>query len=132
MIALDANVLIAYCEENHVHAMRALPIIDTEEELAIHPLTLAECAVGPVGAGQLRGFRQRVASLGLHVWQPDADHYYRIATLRATTSLKLPDCCVLDCARTLSATLATFDAHLAEVARSLGVAVDTGETSGEH
>jgi len=132
VIALDANVLIAYYEENHVHAMRALPIIDTEEELAIHPLTLAECAVGPAGGGQLAMFQRRIERLGLTIWQPDPDHYYRIATLRATTSLKLPDCCVLDCARTMSATLATFDAHLAEVARSLGVAVDTGETSGEH
>lgn len=45
------------------------------------------------------------------------------ATLRATTSLRLPDCCVLDTALTSAVPLATFDAALAQAARRLGVTV---------
>lgn len=44
MIVLDASVLISHLIED-VHSTRALDIIDTEEELAIHPITLAECLV---------------------------------------------------------------------------------------
>jgi len=123
MIVLDANVVISFFEYGHVHAARALAILDTEEELTLHPLTVAECAVAPTRAGRLAQFRGMIDRLGLNIWKPDDDHLYRISQLRVTTSLKLPDCCVLDTARTLSATLATFDRTLATQATSLGVTV---------
>ena len=45
------------------------------------------------------------------------------ARLRATTKLKLPDCCVLAAALETGATLATVDATLARVATEHGVTV---------
>lgn len=47
----------------------------------------------------------------------------RLARLRATTGLKLPDCCALDAALGHGASLATFDEALAAAARRLGVDV---------
>ena len=129
MIVIDACVLIAHLEMGDAHAAQALEILDTEDELAIHPMTLAECAVGPARLKQLTIFRQACDRLGLVVWQPDIDHPYRIAHLRATTPLTLPDCCVLDAARAQSATLATFDKTLAKVAQALGVIVDDGSSA---
>ena len=46
-----------------------------------------------------------------------------LAELRATTGLKMPDCCVLAAALHDSAFLATFDEQLALVAVSLGLRV---------
>ncbi|MGH9122899.1 MAG: PIN domain-containing protein [Acidimicrobiales bacterium] len=46
-----------------------------------------------------------------------------MAELRASTGLKLPDCCVLDVAIHHQASLATFDTTLASAARHRGVAV---------
>jgi len=109
--------------EDHANAAAAYELLDTEDELIIHPLTLSECAVGPARSGQLATFRRQLVNLGVEVWQPDNEHYFRMASLRASTTLKLPDCCVVDCARTKSATLATFDVRLAAIARSLGVTV---------
>ena len=126
MIVLDANVLISYIEHGDVHAAQAFEILDTEEELALHPLTLAECAVSPARAGQLGKFRRMVDRLTVNIWKPDDDHVFRIAQLRATTPLKLPDCCVLDTARSLGATLATFDQTLAKQASALGIDVTNG------
>ncbi|MDR0284880.1 MAG: PIN domain-containing protein [Propionibacteriaceae bacterium] len=123
MIVLDACVVIAFFRADDPHATAALEIVDTEEELYLHPLTLAECAVGPAKTGTLADFRRGVLRLGLNTWVPDDGHSYRLAILRATTPCKLPDCCVLDTARTLGARLATFDAALAKVARAVGVEV---------
>jgi predicted nucleic acid-binding protein len=47
----------------------------------------------------------------------------RLATLRAQTNLKLPDCCVLLAAEDSGAdTVLTFDAQLAAAARAAGFA----------
>jgi len=126
MIVVDASVLIAHLAPDQPGAARAATILDTEDTLIMHPLTVAECAVGPARISEMAVFQRAIARIGLDVWEPDAMQPYRVATLRATSPLKLPDCCVLDTARTLSATLATFDEQLARVARSLGVTVDDG------
>ena len=128
MIVVDASVLIAHLAPDQFDAERAANILDTEDALIMHPLTVAECAVGPARVGELAVFQRAITRLGLDVWQPDSAHAYRVATLRATSPLKLPDCCVLDAARTLSASLATFDEQLAKVARSLGILVEDGNS----
>ena len=123
MIVLDACVLIAHLQPGQPQAARAREILDCDDDLSLHPLTLAECAVGPTKTGQSATFRHAVRRLGLDVWQPDPEHPYRVAALRATTALKLPDCCVLDAARAQAASLATFDHALAKTAAALGVPV---------
>ncbi len=125
MIILDACVIISHFAGD-THAVCARRILQTGDDLAIHPLTLAECAVAPAKAHKLPTFKQAVARLGLTVWDPDIDHHFRVAHLRATTPLKIPDCCVLDAAQCLDATLATFDTALAKTARALGLTVNEG------
>lgn len=127
MIVLDANVLIPYFKRDDAHDARAFKIIGTGEALAMHPITLAECAVGPTRAKQVAFFRQAIGQLGLDIWKPDDEHPFRLAQLRIITPLKLPDCCALDTARYLGATLATFDQALAKQAKSLGVEVTGGQ-----
>lgn len=61
----------------------------------------------------------------LHIaaqWLP-ADAPVRLASLRAETNLKLPDCCVVLAAEQTQATLATFDHRLAATAEQRGLAV---------
>lgn len=104
MIALDASVLIAHLnpvDTHHDAATRILLAASTESPL-VHTITLVEVLVGGVRIG--RGAQMH-------------------ADLRATSGLKLPDCCVLDTAISNDASLATFDDALAMVARQRGVAV---------
>lgn len=117
MILLDADVVTACVERGHVHANRAFEVLDTDDALAIHPLTLAQCAVGAVDKGRESTLRALVEQVGVTVWSPDPGHSRRIEHLRVTTSLNLLECCVLDAAEHENATLATFDARLAQVAR---------------
>ena len=123
MIVIDACVLIALLQFGHPHAERAAAIMDTEEDLLLHPLTLAEVLVGAVRAGREKQCRHSLSSIGIETWAPDVDHPYRLAHWRATTTLKMPDCCVLDTAHHLPASLATFDDRLAKVASANGVPV---------
>ena len=52
-----------------------------------------------------------------------ADAPIRLATLRARTGLRLPDCCVLLAAESERAAIATFDEQLASTATGLGLEV---------
>ncbi len=122
MIVLDASVLISHLIED-VHSTRALDIIDTEEELAIHPITLAECLVGPVRVNREAEAIRTIEALGIERLRISTEQPLALAKLRASTSLKLPDCCVLAAAIETGATLATFDATLAKAASEHGVAV---------
>lgn len=67
--------------------------------------------------------RDDLRAAGITVASHDDDEPLRLAELRATTGLKLPDCCVLDVAIHHRASLATFDLALAEAARKRGVPV---------
>ena len=61
--------------------------------------------------------------MGIEQLPAPAEQPLTLAKLRASTSLKLPDCCVLAAAIETGATLATFDATLAKAAPEHGVAV---------
>ena len=47
----------------------------------------------------------------------------RLAELRSSTGLRLPDCCVLFAAQVAAAELATFDDRLGSAATTLGLTV---------
>jgi len=115
VILLDADVVTACMERGHVHADRAMEVITTDDALLVHPLVLLECAVGAVDKGDES--RLRTLERIMKVWSPDPRHSQRVEHLRVTTSLSLLECCVLDAAERENATLATFNAHLAQVAR---------------
>ena len=68
--------------------------------------------------------RDDLRAAGIAVAAHDDDEPLRLAELRATSGLKLPDCCVLDVALHHQASLATFDDALAAAARQRGVRVE--------
>ena len=128
MIVLDASVLIAHFDASDAHHARAgaLLLAAADEPLAASALSLAEVLVGPARAGRLDRavaalHRLEVASVPL-----DEDAPSRLATLRAGSGLKLPDCCVLLATEQTRGDLATFDDRLATAARDRGVIVHDG------
>lgn len=124
-LVLDASALIAHLDSTDEHHSRieALLLDATGESLAASPITLAEVLVAPARAGQLDRAQGALDALGVRVVDLDATSPARLATLRAQTGLKLPDCCVLVAAQSLGATVVTFDARLATAARHLDLTV---------
>jgi predicted nucleic acid-binding protein len=97
MIALDASVLIAHLDDDddahHDRATRLL--LDTAgEAFCASPLTLAEVLVGPARAGKLDVAESAIRDLEIATLALGEDAPVRLAQLRATTRLPLPDCCV--------------------------------------
>ncbi|MGN8025810.1 type II toxin-antitoxin system VapC family toxin [Microbacterium sp. 22242] len=123
MIVLDATVIIAFWTPDHAHADQSLDILDTEEDLVLHSVTLAETLVWPVREGREDEAMRDVARLGVERHLSLLDEPVRVARLCAETRLKLPDAYVLSTAIERGATLATFDRRLADAAREYGVAV---------
>jgi predicted nucleic acid-binding protein len=125
MIALDARVLIAHLNPNDAHHVAATDLLlnATPGSMLVHTLTMAEVLVGGVRVGRGAAMRDDLHAVGLDVPPSDPDEPLRLAELRAHSSLKLPDCCVLDVALHHHASLATFDQALADAARRRGVHV---------
>ena len=125
MIALDASVLIAHLSpvDAHHEAATAILLDATPGSTVVHALTMAEVLIGGVRVGRGAAMRDDLRAAGVDVAPHDDDEPLRLAELRTSTGLKLPDCCVLDVAIHHGATLATFDSTLASVARRRGVAV---------
>ena len=119
MIVVDASVLIAHFDERdalHDRAVEAL-LASAEQPLACSPITLAEILVGPARAGRLRDARSAITAVGVAEVPLGDDAAARLATLRAETALKMPDCCVLLAAEDGHAeALLTFDDRLARAA----------------
>lgn len=125
MIVLDAAVLIAYLESADVHHQSAVDLLVERagEDLLISPINRAEVLVGPSRAGRMGDAADAFARIGLRDVPLDEDAPVRLAELRASTALKLPDCCALLAAQQTGATLATFDDRLRRAATGFGVDV---------
>lgn len=123
MIALDASVLIAHLYPHDTHHAVATKFLGeaADETLLVHPLTLAEVLVGGVRVNRGQEMLADLHAVGVQVAQHSDDEPLRLANLRATTGLTLPNCCVLDTALSNAATLATFDTTLAGAANKLNV-----------
>lgn len=122
MIVLDASVVIGLLDGDDVHHERAEEVFRTSagRDRGISTVTLAEVLVGPVRAGRGDVVRRalerlRVVEVGL-----PAGAAVRLAELRATTGLRLPDCCVL-LAVPPGGSVASFDQRLLAAAERLGV-----------
>lgn len=128
MITLDASLVIAHLNphEPHHQAADAYLRASAGEQLLIHSMNLAEILVGGVRAGRGQEMLSDLHAIGIRVAEHDTDEPLRLATLRVTCGLKLPDCCALDTALTTKSTLATFDDALAKAARTRHVAVAPG------
>ncbi|WP_419855170.1 type II toxin-antitoxin system VapC family toxin [Candidatus Poriferisodalis sp.] len=125
MIVADASWVVALRDPNDDHHLPAAAInrgID-DEDVWLHPVTLAECLVAPARLGVLQDAVLRLRA-AFEVPDIERDAPVRWAALRAETGLRLPDAVVLDTALTHGArAIVTFDAKLAAAAseHSLGV-----------
>ena len=126
MIVVDASVLIAHLDQRdaqHEFAMERL-LEAADERLGASLITVAEVLVGPARARRLEAAQTALRDLALHEIPLAADAAARLATLRAQTNLKLPDCCVLLAARDPGAgSILTFDERLGVEAARLGMTV---------
>jgi len=127
VIVLDASVLIAHLDAHDAHHDRAQAALAASgsEELGASSITLAECLVGPARAGRLDRALTALRELGVGELPLAADSATALAQLRAQTSLRLPDCCIVECARRTRASLLTFDDRLAKRAADVGVKLAT-------
>lgn len=125
MIALDANVVIAFLDPNDRHHQRAVALLEEHAAAGfrMHQLTLAKVLVGAVRTGRGNQLLDDLSTIGIITHQSSSYEPLILAELRAATGLKMPDCCVLAVAQHGSLPLATFDEQLARVARELGVQV---------
>lgn len=125
MIILDASVLIAYVNPDDAHNKRATELLVelAEQPFGTSPITMAEVLTGPVKAGRMATVAPMLRELAIDSIALPPDAPIRLATLRTSTALKLPDCCVLLATEQTTATLATFDKRLAMAAADRGFVV---------
>lgn len=127
MIVLDASVLIAYLDaaDAHHQAAEALLAGVLDDDLGANPVTLAEVLVMPARTRKLETALSVLRDLDVESLPFPADAAVRLAELRASTSLKMPDCCVLLAAADNAASIATFDARLVQAAETRKLRVAT-------
>lgn len=123
MIVADASWVVALRDPSHDHHLPAAAInrgID-DEDVWLHPVTLAECLVAPAHLGVLPDAVLRLRA-AFEVPEVERDAPVRWAALRAATGLRLPDAVVLDTALSHGArAIVTFDAKLAAAAGEHGL-----------
>jgi len=125
VVVLDASALIALASSKDPHHKWALGMFrDTAGfDLQITALSLAEAMVHPARNGKLEKFQKLISGLGVEVSSVEGEDASKLATLRANTTLKMPDVCVLHQAMRVKGSLATTDNKLAQVAKTKGVGV---------
>jgi predicted nucleic acid-binding protein len=128
LIVVDASVLIGHLDGSDAHHQRAVAVLlaTAGQPLLASPITVAEVLAGPARTGRLEDAQNALDEIGLGQVPFGPDAAVRLATLRAETSLGLPDCCVLLAAQDArAAAIATFDDRLAAAARRAGVGVES-------
>jgi predicted nucleic acid-binding protein len=128
VIVLDASVLIAYLDSEDAHHARADTLLaqEIDDDFGASSLTLAEVLVMPARERRLDAAREVLADLDVHELAFPADSAVKLALLRASTSLKMPDCCVLLAAEEVHARVASFDDRLNDAATSRNLVVVRG------
>lgn len=125
VIVLDASVLIAYLDAEDVHhaAAEELLVRAIDDDLAANSLTLAEVFVRPAQDGRLNLVREVLGDLEVRELPFPVDSAVRLAQIRASTGLKMPDSCLLLTAEEAAASVASFDERLAQAAVDRGLTV---------
>ena len=118
MIVLDASVLIGFLDGDDHHHAAAEQLLShaVDDDLAVNSLTLAEVLVAPVRDERLQPVLAALHALEVQELPFPADTALRLAQLRASTGLKMPDCCVILAAEDAEATVASFDERLLQTA----------------
>jgi predicted nucleic acid-binding protein len=129
VIILDASVLIGHFEPADAHHTDATALLRAQalESFAASVITLAAVYVGAARAGRSDQLHQLLAQLQIESLDLPAGAARRLGELRATTKLRMPDCCVLYSAEQHSAAIATLDDKLAARAADLGLTVATSQ-----
>jgi len=129
VIVLDASVLIGLLDGDDAHHTEAAALMSAavDDDLAVNPLTLAEVLVVPVRDGRLDDVLALLRDLEVAELPCPPDAATRLAHLRVTTGLKMPDCCVLLTAAEAAANVASFDDRLTNAAGRLGLPVVSGQ-----
>jgi predicted nucleic acid-binding protein len=65
MIVLDASVLIAHLNAGDPHQTRAFEVLDTDEELLVHPLSLSEALGRPTEQARAQEALETFARIGI-------------------------------------------------------------------
>lgn len=123
MIVADASWIIALRDPRDPHHRYAVRLNEAtaDEVVILHPVTFAECLVGPAKLDRLDAAAS-AARAAFEVVGLDADAPLRWARLRATTNLRLPDVIALDTAVVHGARMIlTFDSQLAAEAESRSI-----------
>ena len=123
MIVADASWIIALRDPGDPHHVLAAALNDAavDEVIVLHPVTFAECLVGPAKLGGLDSAAD-AARAAFEIADVDASAPLRWANLRVATGLRLPDAIVLDTAIVHGASMIlTFDQQLAAEARSRSI-----------
>ena len=126
MIVVDANVMIAVLDpqDSHFDRARRFFVANASERFGAHRLTMAEALVLAANSGREVAAAAAISALGVGRFD-EPDDPIELARLRASSGLKMPDCCVLNAAIRERAKLATFDARLAAAASQFGIEVVT-------
>jgi predicted nucleic acid-binding protein len=125
VIVLDASVLIAYLDSEDAHHARAeaLLVREVDDSFAASVVTLADVLVMPARERRLDAACEAMADLEVEELALPGDSAIRLAQLRADTSLKMPDCCVLLAAQDARASVASFDDRLNDAAKRRSLVV---------
>lgn len=121
MIVVDAGILIALWNRDDAHHELARSVFEANASARMHPVNLGEALVYAVAQQQEARARVQLELLSIRAADPAPDEGFVLARARATTGLRMPDCCALVTAEHLGLPLVTTDRRLAEVARSRGV-----------
>jgi predicted nucleic acid-binding protein len=125
VIVLDASAVIALASSKDPHHQWAMEMfLDTASfELQMTALTHADVLVHPARAGKLDKFQNFLGGLGVEITPIDNSDSSKLAKLRASTTLKMPDVVILHQAMKVKGSIATTDRNLAKVARAKAVGV---------
>jgi len=94
VIVVDASVLIAYLDsddDNH-EAAETLLAGAIDDDFGVNTLTLAEVLVVPARDGRLQLVQLALRDLDVRELPFPRDTAVRLAQLRSSTGLKMPDC----------------------------------------
>jgi predicted nucleic acid-binding protein len=124
-LVLDASVLIALYNDKDFHHKWAIDLMfqSTAETFHMASLNLAEVAVQPAKLGITKKFFAGISQLNLEISGLGEHDALELATIRATTNVPMPDCCVIQLAQAKSSPIATADRALGRAAQALGIEV---------
>jgi len=126
VIVADASWIIALRDPADGHHGAAVAVNETtaDQEILLHPVTLAECLVAPAKLGELDDAANKLRA-AYEIIDIDIDAPERWARLQAHAGLRLPDAIVLDAAITHGASgILTFDDNLAAAATKRNIAIN--------